>query len=110
VRVSLDFGQQYGISKAYEINLQVKILVEDGGAIETTGVGELCIRSPSLFREYWKLPEASISNGSDAFSFCKNILFWASLSSNDTRMLVTVVYLTLMQLLPYIKPQTSMGK
>lgn len=24
---------------------------------DTDGVGELCIKSPSLFKEYWKLPE-----------------------------------------------------
>ncbi|KAJ8452072.1 hypothetical protein Cgig2_016653 [Carnegiea gigantea] len=51
--------------------VEVKILAEDGSGNETKGVGELCIRSPSLFREYWKLPEASISNGSAALSFCK---------------------------------------
>lgn len=38
--------------------VQAKILVE-----ETTGdddkVGELCIKSPSLFKEYWKLPQVT---------------------------------------------------
>lgn len=35
---------------------QAKIIMEDGTET-TTGVGELCIRSPSLFKEYWKRPE-----------------------------------------------------
>ncbi|CAK9174580.1 unnamed protein product [Ilex paraguariensis] len=38
--------------------VQAMILAEDGGD-DTTGVGELCIRSPSLFKEYWKLPEVT---------------------------------------------------
>jgi len=29
----------------------------DDGTETTAGVGELCIRSPSLFKEYWKRPE-----------------------------------------------------
>uniref|UniRef100_A0A803LNH6 4-coumarate--CoA ligase n=1 Tax=Chenopodium quinoa TaxID=63459 RepID=A0A803LNH6_CHEQI len=40
--------------------VEVKILEEEGSGNET-GVGELCVRSPSLFREYWKLPEARTS-------------------------------------------------
>lgn len=39
--------------------VQVKILSEDGGADDTTGVGELCVKSPSQFKEYWKLPEVT---------------------------------------------------
>ncbi|KAJ6309006.1 hypothetical protein OIU76_018574 [Salix suchowensis] len=35
--------------------VQVKI-AEDPNENDTTGVGELCIRSPSMFKEYWKLP------------------------------------------------------
>ncbi|XP_021736889.1 malonate--CoA ligase-like [Chenopodium quinoa] len=38
--------------------VEVKILEEEGSGNET-GVGELCVRSPSLFREYWKLPEVT---------------------------------------------------
>lgn len=39
--------------------VQVKILAEDGSGGETAGVGELCVKSPSLFKEYWKLPEVT---------------------------------------------------
>ncbi|XP_052182299.1 probable CoA ligase CCL8 isoform X2 [Diospyros lotus] len=39
--------------------VEAKILVEDGTGDDMTGVGELCIRSPSLFKEYWKLPEVT---------------------------------------------------
>ncbi|GER48338.1 acyl-CoA synthetase family member 3 [Striga asiatica] len=35
--------------------VEAKIIAEDGNA----EVGELCIRSPSLFKEYWKLPEVT---------------------------------------------------
>lgn len=38
--------------------VQVKILADESET-ETTGVGELCIKSPSLFKEYWKLPEVT---------------------------------------------------
>lgn len=37
--------------------LQAKILMEDGGTDDKAGVGELCIKSPSLFKGYWKLPK-----------------------------------------------------
>lgn len=37
--------------------LQVKILSDEESKSEKTGSGELCIKSPSLFTEYWKLPE-----------------------------------------------------
>ncbi|XAR50655.1 Long-chain-fatty-acid--CoA ligase [Bertholletia excelsa] len=39
--------------------VEAKILSEDGSDDGTTGVGELCIRSPSLFKEYWNLPEVT---------------------------------------------------
>ncbi|KAG5537726.1 hypothetical protein RHGRI_024996 [Rhododendron griersonianum] len=39
--------------------VQAKILPEDASGDDTTGVGELCIKSPSLFKEYWKLPEVT---------------------------------------------------
>ncbi|GLT71670.1 hypothetical protein SLA2020_436700 [Shorea laevis] len=39
--------------------VQVKILAEDENGDGTDGVGELCIKSPSLFKEYWKLPEVT---------------------------------------------------
>ncbi|KAH6832447.1 AMP-dependent synthetase and ligase family protein [Perilla frutescens var. hirtella] len=37
--------------------VQAKILAEDGST--DAEVGELCIKSPSLFKEYWKLPEVT---------------------------------------------------
>ncbi|KAK9142649.1 hypothetical protein Syun_012049 [Stephania yunnanensis] len=39
--------------------VQVKILSEEDGGNETAGVGELCVKSPSLFKEYWKRPEVT---------------------------------------------------
>ncbi|KZV26078.1 malonate--CoA ligase [Dorcoceras hygrometricum] len=39
--------------------VQAKIIVEDGNDDSNDGVGELCIKSPSLFKEYWKLPEVT---------------------------------------------------
>ncbi|GAB2293524.1 Probable CoA ligase ccl8 [Dionaea muscipula] len=40
--------------------VEVKILKDDGSQSDTTeGSGELCIRSPSLFLEYWKKPEVT---------------------------------------------------
>ncbi|XP_057969327.1 probable CoA ligase CCL8 [Malania oleifera] len=39
--------------------VEAKILLEDESSSDATGVGELCIRSPSLFKEYWKLPEVT---------------------------------------------------
>ncbi|KAF9690125.1 hypothetical protein SADUNF_Sadunf01G0163400 [Salix dunnii] len=38
--------------------VQVKI-AEDPNENDTTGVGELCIKSPSMFKEYWKLPQVT---------------------------------------------------
>ncbi|KAG8055336.1 hypothetical protein GUJ93_ZPchr0001g29248 [Zizania palustris] len=38
--------------------VEAKIIMEDGTET-TSGVGELCIRSPSLFKEYWKKPEVT---------------------------------------------------
>lgn len=40
--------------------VEVKIVKEDGSEICSKGeVGELCVRSPSLFKEYWKRPEVT---------------------------------------------------
>ncbi|GAU13873.1 hypothetical protein TSUD_262000 [Trifolium subterraneum] len=40
--------------------VQVKILQDGESWSEKTGVsGELCVKSPSLFKEYWKLPEVT---------------------------------------------------
>ncbi|KAG2600896.1 hypothetical protein PVAP13_5KG555500 [Panicum virgatum] len=38
--------------------VEAKIIMDDGTET-TTGVGELCIRSPTLFKEYWKRPEVT---------------------------------------------------
>ncbi|XP_038692196.1 malonate--CoA ligase-like isoform X2 [Tripterygium wilfordii] len=38
--------------------VQVKI-ADDESATDATAGGELCIKSPSLFKEYWKLPEVT---------------------------------------------------
>ncbi|KAG8379973.1 hypothetical protein BUALT_Bualt07G0145200 [Buddleja alternifolia] len=39
--------------------VQAKILAEDGSTDSNAEVGELCIKSPSLFKEYWKLPQVT---------------------------------------------------
>ncbi|KAJ4951870.1 hypothetical protein NE237_028702 [Protea cynaroides] len=39
--------------------IEVKILAEDGSENSSTGRGELCVRSPSLFKEYWKQPQVT---------------------------------------------------
>ncbi|XP_030526506.1 probable CoA ligase CCL8 [Rhodamnia argentea] len=39
--------------------VEVKIIAEDESGNETPGEGELCVRSPSLFKEYWKLPQVT---------------------------------------------------
>lgn len=39
--------------------VQVKILEDDGSDSGLTGTGELCIKSPSMFKEYWNLPEVT---------------------------------------------------
>ncbi|MCE0481426.1 Malonate--CoA ligase [Datura stramonium] len=45
--------------------VQAKILSEDETSNDQTGVGELCIKSPSLFKEYWKLPEVTKQSFTD---------------------------------------------
>ncbi|XP_073225926.1 probable CoA ligase CCL8 isoform X2 [Cicer arietinum] len=64
--------------------VQVKILEDEEGGSEKTGAGgELCVKSPSLFKEYWKLPERAFSHTkkrSNSICFvqgCKTSL-WAS--------------------------------
>ncbi|KAG8643411.1 probable CoA ligase CCL8 isoform X2 [Manihot esculenta] len=44
--------------------VQVKI-VEDETENDPTGVGELCVKSPSLFKEYWKLPKVTSESFTD---------------------------------------------
>ncbi|XP_062206947.1 probable CoA ligase CCL8 isoform X2 [Phragmites australis] len=48
--------------------VEAKIIMEDGTQT-TTGVGELCIRSPSLFKEYWKRPEVTAESFIDGGFF-----------------------------------------
>ncbi|KAK4361909.1 hypothetical protein RND71_017150 [Anisodus tanguticus] len=45
--------------------VQAKILLDDESGSDKTGVGELCIKSPSLFKEYWKLPEVTKQSFTD---------------------------------------------
>ncbi|KAL5757854.1 hypothetical protein ACOSP7_020465 [Xanthoceras sorbifolium] len=44
--------------------VQVKIAEEESGS-DAAGVGELCVKSPSLFKEYWKLPEVTKNSFTD---------------------------------------------
>ncbi|KAI5410137.1 hypothetical protein KIW84_055574 [Lathyrus oleraceus] len=39
------------------LGMQVKILADEEHESEESGIGELCVKSPSLFTEYYKLPE-----------------------------------------------------
>ncbi|KEH28755.1 fatty acyl-CoA synthetase family protein [Medicago truncatula] len=45
--------------------VQVKILADEEHEGEETGAGELCVKSPSLFKEYWKLPEVTKESFTD---------------------------------------------
>ncbi|XP_022721440.1 malonate--CoA ligase-like isoform X2 [Durio zibethinus] len=44
--------------------VQVRI-AEDKSGGDTLGVGELCVKSPSLFKEYWKLPQVTKESFTD---------------------------------------------
>ncbi|OMO54048.1 AMP-dependent synthetase/ligase [Corchorus capsularis] len=44
--------------------VQVKI-AEDNSGDDILGVGELCVKSPSLFKEYWKLPQVTKESFTD---------------------------------------------
>ncbi|CAN0858661.1 Malonate--CoA ligase [Linum grandiflorum] len=44
--------------------VQVKI-VQDESDNHNTGVGEICVKSPSLFKEYWKLPQVTKESFTD---------------------------------------------
>ncbi|XVE52072.1 hypothetical protein DITRI_Ditri02bG0091700 [Diplodiscus trichospermus] len=44
--------------------VQVRI-AEDKSGGDTTGEGELCVKSPSLFKEYWKLPQVTKESFTD---------------------------------------------
>ncbi|KAH9624929.1 hypothetical protein KSS87_008378, partial [Heliosperma pusillum] len=43
--------------------VEVKIIAEEDSG--NSDVGELCVKSPSLFREYWKLPEVTKGSFTD---------------------------------------------
>ncbi|KAL9247342.1 hypothetical protein vseg_020783 [Gypsophila vaccaria] len=45
--------------------VEVKIISDDASGNAATPVGELCVKSPSLFREYWKLPEVTKDSFTD---------------------------------------------
>lgn len=45
--------------------VQVKIMPEEENGDCADGVGELCVKSPSLFKEYWKLPEVTKKSFTD---------------------------------------------
>lgn len=49
--------------------VQAKILTEDENADDKTRVGELCIKSPSLFKGYWKLPQVTAESFIDGGFF-----------------------------------------
>ncbi|VAH79971.1 unnamed protein product [Triticum turgidum subsp. durum] len=48
--------------------VEAKIIMDDGTQTKT-GVGELCIKSPSLFKEYWKRPEVTAESFIDGGFF-----------------------------------------
>lgn len=45
--------------------VEVRILAEDKSGSDATGVGELCIKSPSLFKEYWRRSEVTKESFTD---------------------------------------------
>ncbi|XP_031092797.1 malonate--CoA ligase [Ipomoea triloba] len=59
-------GQRKGgtVGKPFAV-VQAKLLSEDVNSDDKTGVGELCIKSPSLFKGYWKLPEVTKESFTD---------------------------------------------
>ncbi|OIS96120.1 malonate--coa ligase [Nicotiana attenuata] len=44
------------VGKPFSV-VQAKILLDDESGSDKSELGELCIKSPSLFKEYWKVPE-----------------------------------------------------
>ncbi|PHT47073.1 Malonate--CoA ligase [Capsicum baccatum] len=46
-------------------SVQAKILLDDDSGSDKSGVGELCVKSPSLFKEYWNLPEVTKQSFTD---------------------------------------------
>jgi len=48
----------YGILRLTFLSAwQVKIIADEESENDKNVMGELCVKSPSLFKEYWKLPE-----------------------------------------------------
>ncbi|KAJ8552922.1 hypothetical protein K7X08_020315 [Anisodus acutangulus] len=45
--------------------VQAKILLDDESGTDKSGVGELCIKNPSFFKDYWKLPKVTIQSFTD---------------------------------------------
>ncbi|KAJ1388768.1 AMP-dependent synthetase/ligase [Sesbania bispinosa] len=45
--------------------VQVRIVEDEESGNEKTGAGELCVKSTSLFKEYWKLPEVTKKSFTD---------------------------------------------
>ncbi|XP_014516768.1 malonate--CoA ligase isoform X2 [Vigna radiata var. radiata] len=45
--------------------IEVKIIAEEDGEDDNTAMGELCVKSPSLFKEYYKLPEVTKESFTD---------------------------------------------
>ncbi|KAK7389560.1 hypothetical protein VNO78_24705 [Psophocarpus tetragonolobus] len=45
--------------------IQVKIVADEESRNGNTRMGELCVKSPSLFKEYWKLPEVTKESFTD---------------------------------------------
>ncbi|WVZ21892.1 hypothetical protein V8G54_000436 [Vigna mungo] len=45
--------------------IEVKIIADEDGEDDNTVMGELCVKSPSLFKEYYKLPEVTKESFTD---------------------------------------------
>ncbi|BAT98501.1 hypothetical protein VIGAN_09216100 [Vigna angularis var. angularis] len=45
--------------------IEVKIIADEDGENDNTAMGELCVKSPSLFKEYYKLPEVTKESFTD---------------------------------------------
>lgn len=52
------------------LSTQVKIIADKENDPNESGIGELCVRSPSLFKEYWKKHEVI-----QLIIFANNIFF-----------------------------------
>ncbi|XP_047174376.1 probable CoA ligase CCL8 isoform X2 [Vigna umbellata] len=45
--------------------IEFKIIADEDGENDNTAMGELCVKSPSLFKEYYKLPEVTKESFTD---------------------------------------------